>query len=353
MLLFDNHPEDELWDLIGERSSSADRDLIMKVALQYHLDDQLFSTYRYVVNDTDGPLPRRFVQKWMDIYPALSYVLLKAYPPTDEGHLDALVKPFSIHVVKNVIRSANELGIAALVALQKLSGAIAELPLLHYLNLLWVTAMSVRAPQLLQEILLVLNDCRATIEHSAAAIYAHKHGLGVAFDRAEEAADECPCNEQGRPRRQRTPPSHTKLTLATSEDEDGDDGAADVVRVTATVRVDARTPIRIHSHARLQAVSKRSEQTQAALADPPSDFDDQSAWPSLEEKTHPLQKADSQDDNASLPILDGVVVLVLKGEIKIDLFHPPPPEIESMDWNLYHAGSTGMSVSWTSNSVYD
>jgi regulator of nonsense transcripts 1 len=31
----------------------------------------------------------------------------------------------------------------------------------------------------------------------------------------------------------------------------------------------------------------------------------------------------------------------MKGELKIELMHPPPPEMEAMDWNLYNAGIIG------------
>jgi regulator of nonsense transcripts 1 len=40
--------------------------------------------------------------------------------------------------------------------------------------------------------------------------------------------------------------------------------------------------------------------------------------------------------------MDGVVTQAFKGELKINLFHPGPPEMEAMDWNLYYAGSIGV-----------
>ncbi|THU75923.1 hypothetical protein K435DRAFT_595598, partial [Dendrothele bispora CBS 962.96] len=90
----------------------------------------------------------------------------------------------------NIIRSANTLGIASLVALEKISANIARLSSREYLDLLWLTALSVRSMQLVQEIMFVLNDCRATSnDQSAAARYERQHGLGIAIDRAEEAVD--------------------------------------------------------------------------------------------------------------------------------------------------------------------
>ena len=40
--------------------------------------------------------------------------------------------------------------------------------------------------------------------------------------------------------------------------------------------------------------------------------------------------------------MDGVVTQASKGELKINLFHPGPPEMEAMDWNLYNGGSIGV-----------
>ncbi len=163
------------------------------------------------------------------------------------------------------------------------------------------TATSVRSKQLVQEVLLVLNDSRIQYcpdSDSAATTYARKHALGVAFDRAEEAADECPCNDDGKPRKkQRVAPSHSTLTFGPDYLENGE--------VIATIRIDARSSVRVHSHVRLQAASKAENQ-----------------W-------------------IEAPIMDGIVVQALKGELKIALHHPAPPEMERMDWNIYDAGTTG------------
>ncbi|KAG6889599.1 hypothetical protein C0995_016125 [Termitomyces sp. Mi166 len=127
--------------------------------------------------------------------------------------------------------------------------------------------------------------------------HGHKFALSIAFDRAEEAADECPCDNNGKPRRQRTPPTHVKLSFIADEPD----------HVRAIVRVDAKTEVRLHSHVRLQAASKATNR-----------------W-------------------IPAPIMDGLVVQAFKGELKIGLFHPQPPELERMDWNMYHAGITATS----------
>ncbi|KAK0477845.1 hypothetical protein IW261DRAFT_1321521, partial [Armillaria novae-zelandiae] len=81
-----------------------------------------------------------------------------------------------------------------------------------YFGLLRQMALSVRALQVAQEVLFVLNDSRATLpDIPPEQKYGSKFALGIAFDRAEEAADECPCNEDGRPRKQRTAPFNTTM----------------------------------------------------------------------------------------------------------------------------------------------
>ncbi|KAF8877847.1 RNA dependent RNA polymerase-domain-containing protein [Gymnopilus junonius] len=233
------------------------------------------------------PFPRAFAVHWIEQYPPLTFTLLKAYPPDESLRLQADLEPFAHLIIRNIIR---------------------ELSLQHYIELLMLTAMSVRAKTLVQEVLLVLNDSRLEhCEESPVNAYGHKHALGVAFDRAEEAADECPCNEDGRPRKKmRVPPSHAKLTFGPKYSENGE--------VIANIRIDARNSIRLHSHVRLQAASKAENR-----------------W-------------------IEAPIMDGVVVQAEKGQLKINLFHPAPPEMEAMDWNMYDAGST---VTATSNAMMD
>jgi hypothetical protein len=174
--------------------------------------------------------------------------------------------------------------------LEKLAKSIGAMDLdqLEYIDILMLSSLS---KQLVQEVLLVLNDCR--LQHSPEAAYGHKHALGVVFDRAEEAAGECPCNDDGRPRKkQKVPPSHAKVTFAL------------ITRKTGKNCDHARTSIRLHSHVRLQAASKAENR-----------------W-------------------LEAPIMDGVVTQASKGELKVNLFHPGPPEMEVMDWNLYDAGSS-------------
>uniref|UniRef100_A0A0W0GCD2 Putative RNA-directed RNA polymerase n=1 Tax=Moniliophthora roreri TaxID=221103 RepID=A0A0W0GCD2_MONRR len=273
-------------------------DKCMELALAYHAEDELFWIYSVIL--AQEPIRREQVIKWMDLHPPLAFMLLKKYPPDEAGSLPAESRPFCRNILHNIIRSSNQLGIACLVAFEKMTGTITQLSVEDYFSLLWLSALTIRSLQLLQETLLVLNDCRASQTdppHSPALQYGHRHALGIAMDRAEEAADECPCDADGKPRKQRTPPSQTRLKRV----EDNP------FQVVATLRVDSRTPIRLHSHVRLQAASK--------------------------------------PDNRWVPsiVLDGIVIQSMKGELKIELLHPPPPEMEVMDWNMYHAGSTATS----------
>jgi regulator of nonsense transcripts 1 len=134
-------------------------------------------------------------------------------------------------------------------------------------------------------------------------VYANRNLLGVVFDRAEEAFEECPCNEDGRPRHQKTAPAHLKSLRYLPEDKGG---GTEKMIVAADMRVDSTFPARLHSHVRLQGASEA-----------------ENAW-------------------IRSPILDGLVTGSLKGEIHISLVHPPPPDFQRMEWNLYHAGSTGV-----------
>ncbi|KDR76562.1 hypothetical protein GALMADRAFT_450547 [Galerina marginata CBS 339.88] len=279
-------------------------DKIMDFAVKYHAEHELFLIFDDVIKRQ--PLSRDFVLQWIERYPPLTFTLLKVYPPDEDHQLPDELEPFAHSILRNIVRSANDTRIAALVALEKTAKSIGGLPLQHYMELLMLAAMSVRSKTLVQEVLLVLNDGR--LQHcptSHTTTYGHKHALGVAFDRAEEAADECPCNEDGQPRRKmRVAPSHAKLTFGPDYLKNGE--------VIATIRIDARTGVRLHSHVRLQAASKAENRWMDA------------------------------------PIMDGVVVQATKGLLKINLFHPAPPEMEVMDWNLYDAGSTA-----TSNAMMD
>ncbi|KAJ7811000.1 RNA-directed RNA polymerase [Mycena olivaceomarginata] len=240
------------------------------------------------------PLRRAEVVKWMDAYPPLVFSLLKAYPPNDGCLLPDETSPVAIPILYNLIRSSNTLRLAVLVALQKISATVAALPLTTYFDLLWLAACSVRSQELVQEVLLVLNDCRLAFgdDSDVARRYGEKHALAIAFDRAEEAFEECPCDEDGKPKRQRTAPAHTRLSPV--------DGEALYVR--APIRIDAKSAVRLHSHVRLQAASKPDNRWIESI------------------------------------VMDGVVVQAMKGELKIELMHPPPPEMEAMEWNLYNAG---------------
>ncbi|KAF9556779.1 RNA-directed RNA polymerase [Agrocybe pediades] len=279
-------------------------DQAMEFALKYHAEHELYLIFENTINNSSS-FSSEFTIHWIGRYPALTFSLLKSYPPED-GQLPPDLEPFSHIIVRNIIRSANETRIASLVALEKLEKSIGLLSLQHYMELLNLAACSIRAQNLIQEILLVLSDSR--LKHcpeSPITSYGHKYALGVTFDRAEEAADECPCNEDGRPRKKmRVAPSHAKLKFGPDYLKTGE--------VLVTIRLDARTNVRLHSHVRLQAASKPENR-----------------W-------------------IDAPIMDGLVVQSGKGEMKVHLQHPAPPEMEEMDWNLYDAGSTA-----TSNAMMD
>ncbi|KAG5653862.1 hypothetical protein H0H81_009941 [Sphagnurus paluster] len=266
---------------------------IMDFAYQHHAEEEMFFIFNHTI--AQQPLPREAVTKWMEMFPPLAIALLKHFPPKDDSSLMDEVADMAHDICRNLIRSANSLGIVVLVALEKIAKAIADMDVAQYLDLLMLTALSVRSKQLVQEVLLVLNDCRINIDDGVltpSMRYGCKFALSIAFDCAEEAADECPCDDSGKPKRQRTPPTQVKLSFIHD----------DPAHIRAVVRVDAATPVRLHSHIRLQASSKAANRWTETL------------------------------------VLDGLVVVAAKGELKISLFHPAPPEMEQMDWNMYNAG---------------
>ncbi|EAU82968.2 RNA-directed RNA polymerase [Coprinopsis cinerea okayama7 len=268
-------------------------DFIMSFLVKYHAEEELYLVFGHVISGES--MDQEFVGKWIDHYPPLVFTLLRTHPPTDDLLLPETLAELSFSILRAIVRSANETRIAALVALEKLAATIARISTKEYLDILLLSAHSARSRNLSQELLLVLHESRLNNRPqplSASDSYLQKHSLGIVFDRAEEAADECPCNDDGMPRKQRTAPAQATLTFS-------DDSQS---MVKASVRLDARTTIRLHSHVRLKAVSKAENK-----------------W-------------------LTIPVLDGLVVQMTRGELGVKLIHPAPPELEQMQWVIYDAG---------------
>ncbi|KAH8825228.1 RNA-directed RNA polymerase [Flagelloscypha sp. PMI_526] len=239
---------------------------VLDLAYTCHQDEVFFASFSALITLRTS-FGTTFVVEWIKKYPLLVFI-----------------DPF---ILQSIVLCANEHSVASLAALQILQHEVVSLPLSSYSELLWVAANSLRARQVAQEVLLVLNDGRLsddTVTQTPEMVYANRNLLGVVFDRAEEAFEECPCNEDGRPRHQKTAPAHLKSLRYLPEDKGG---GTEKMIVAADMRVDSTFPARLHSHVRLQGS--------------------------------------------------------LKGEIHISLVHPPPPDFQRMEWNLYHAGSTATS----------
>ena len=265
----------------------------MTFSLQHRANNELYWSFDVAISTL--PLHPQ-VKTWIERYPPLVYVLLKAYPPTEEMTLPEPISEMCFSIFKSILRAANELGIATLVGLEKIAQSIKDLPTKDYTESLMLAALSIRSKTLFQETLLVLHESRRVAEVAdAAATYLHKHLLAVAFDCAEEAADTCPCDDNGKPRRgQKSYPVQRVLPTE------------DYSEVKVHLRVDLSIPVRLHSHVRLLCVSNPEH-----------------GW---------VDKA----------VLDGVVTKATRGEMTVELFHPLPPEAPDMQWNIYEAGSIGM-----------
>ena len=202
-----NRSRDEVKDLLLEQTPEVLEGL-MDFAKRYHAEDQFFWIFDALV--ARGDFDKDMLEHWLDKEPLLVFVLLKRWPPSDELMLPTELTEFCLLIVKSVIRSANAVPIACLVAFEKLSASIATLDLPSVLELLELAALSVRSTNIAQEVLLVLLSCREpAMAASTAMAYAHKHALALCFEHVEEAAEECPCDEEGKPTRQRTAPIQT------------------------------------------------------------------------------------------------------------------------------------------------
>lgn len=291
-------PEAIVKDLLSADSlSTLELDACAEAAWKYHAEHQLFWIFDAVIARL--PIDTQFISKWLDKHPLLVFCVLKAYVPTESGALGEEVSDLGPSLIQQIIRAANFVPVASLVALEKLRDTIASLDISLYLELLELVPTAVRVLQQVQETLFVLHECREAVRSSSAAMeYIHKQALSIAFDRAEEANDECPVDDDGKLKKQRNAPSLVPLFAV--EDKPSD--------VIAHLRVDSPSTIRLHSHVRLRAASKP-------------------------EKGEP-----------SNTILDGVVTMAQVGELKISLVHTPPPEFANMEWYLYDAGSVGVSA---------
>ena len=277
----------------------AEVEKVLVICLSNHAYDELFWAFYTIITPIQRMDPD-IARKWIERHPPLVYCLMKTHPPTDDLFISPYLADLELTIIQNIVKSANQAGIASLVALEKISASIARIEMDEYLHLLMLTSLSVRSSELVQEVLLVLHECRAGVmAESPMMEYAHKHALGIVFDRAEEAADECPCNDQGRPRGKRgRGPGPATVRLGPIAEEP--------TQVVAHVRIDEPTPVRIHSHVRLQAAS-----------------DPERGWV------------------GGRPVVDAVVTISRKGEMTMELQYPLPPEYAQMQWRMYNAGSVG------------
>ncbi|RDX43226.1 RdRP-domain-containing protein [Lentinus brumalis] len=283
------------------------------IAVQHRVETHVFAIFDLLLSRDEPAMED--IRHCMDSYPSLVYCMLKKYIPEGPAELPEEVAPCSPSIIRNVLRSANEMGIAALAALERLGTAIEALDLKTYLDLLWSAALCVRSSKLVQEILLVLHESRRSLRESSPALeFAHRHALGVVFDRVEEAADTCPCDDFGKPKKQSTRPARAKLISPQPqpEEEGGaivDDGLQGIgIAVVAHTRVDLPTPIRIHDHVRLQVASV------------------------------------APNSILPRPIVDATVTRATRGELYLDVKQPLPPEWEEVDWSIFDAGGIATSA---------
>ncbi|KAG8739309.1 hypothetical protein FRC10_005793 [Ceratobasidium sp. 414] len=233
------------------------------------------------------------LRHWLNIDPALVYALLKACNEAQGEQLD-LFQTFDGIIIQSVIASANSYSISAPMTLDRLQLTVARLDFRTFAEIMWLTACSVRSLPLAADIMATLIEARMNLETDSPALgYAHRQIWGICLDRAEEADSQCPCSDDGRPRRQRHAPA--LVPLFKTEDEKV---------VDAHPRVDLPNNVRLHAHIRLQAASQPERGV----------------------------------DPRGRPIMDGVVSGSRRGELRIHLLHNPPIDVENIQWHLYPAG---------------
>ncbi|KAG8831497.1 hypothetical protein FRC17_003069 [Serendipita sp. 399] len=310
-------------EMLNEKTPD-ELDELLDFALIHHEETRAFWIFKalYTRHDT----PPRIVAEWLLRYPDLVYSLLHSLLIDDIRQIPSPLESIRQPILDAVVLTANDAPAACIFALQKLRADISLLTFSQYADLLWTAANVIRTHDVVQDVLIQLDEQRGTSKGGEAIRYAHRQALQIAFERAEEAFEECPCDTQGRPTKQRTAPArvwiHAKKEKEAAEVETKDEGDKQPVHemqtreryestlkhplVVADVRVDKPFSARLHSHVRLAPASRPEKQT--------------ASW--------------------RREILDGIVTVSFRGHVEISLFHHPPSEYHSMEWSLYDCGST-------------
>ncbi|KAG8772988.1 hypothetical protein FRC12_002781 [Ceratobasidium sp. 428] len=264
----------------------------MQLAWTHNAHDYAFYIFEVMCSriSTDSLVNLRH---WLNVNPAMVYALLKVYYDANEEQL-ALFQKFDEVIIRSIIASANSYSISAPMTLDRLWPIVVGLKFPIFAEIMWMTACSVRSLPLAAEIMATLMEARNGSDASSVALdYAERQVWGVCLDRAEEADSQCPCTDDGRPRRQRQAPA--LVPLLKTEDESV---------VDAHPRIDLPNSVRLHAHVRLQAASQPERGV----------------------------------DPRGRPIMDGVVSGSRRGELRIHLLHNPPIDVEKIEWHLYPAG---------------
>lgn len=283
-------------DFLEEIKAFEDHQLenFMQLAWTHNAHAYAFYLFEVMSSRVSGdPTKLTNLRHWMGIDPAVVYALIKVYTVAEGEELNQLRQLDDI-IVNSIILSANTYSISAPMTIERLEAIVAGLDFRTFCDIMWLTACSVRSLDLSADLLATLMEARmSTSSNSPALEYAHRHVWAICLDRAEEADSECPCSDDGRPRRQRKAPSLVPL-FKTEDDRE----------IVAHLRVDLSNHVRLHAHVRLQAASQ----------------------------------PDRGVDPRGRPIMDGVVINSRKGELRIKLFHTPPIDFDNIEWHLYPAG---------------
>ncbi|PVG01694.1 P-loop containing nucleoside triphosphate hydrolase protein [Serendipita vermifera] len=294
---------------------------LLEFALQYHEEERAFWIFEQLYAHLDTEVST--VSGWLLRYPHLVFNLLHQVFDKDTGRLPEPFHSIAGDILEAILLSVNEAPAASLVALEKLGTDIGELDFSQYCSLLWSCSFVVRNKQVVSGVLVALHDIRVSSRHYTSDIYYHEQVFRVAAERAGDAVECCPCDAQGRPTKQRFPPTRILIHARKEKVQQTTNGAqpepVEREEDAPTAVVSLRAPVvigevpvhqpssaRLHSHVRLTAASRP-------------------------EKESALYRRE---------ILDGIVTVSSRGQVEIKLFHHPPPEYEKMEWYMYDCGNT-------------
>jgi len=132
--LFIPKASQEKVQVVLQKKEVKDVEKVLAICLDNRAYDELFWTFYTIIT----PIQRMNVDmtgKWIERHPPLVYCLLKTQPPTEDLFVSPYLDDLELTIIQNIIKSANQSGIASLVALEKIAASVARVSMADYLHL--------------------------------------------------------------------------------------------------------------------------------------------------------------------------------------------------------------------------